>query len=125
MKRDAYDGEAVPFSLKRQQYKQGTRDVAIFIDKGVGERRLDLKDFNKWIVSDRPETKINIGKDYDFYYTKKIRIPVNKQNISLLDTTSILNDMIIPVDPEFYLTPLEKNKCKCVWYLAQQLIIEK
>jgi len=91
MKRDAYDGEAVPFSLKRQQYKQGTRDVAIFIDKGVGERRLDLKDFNKWIVSDRPETKINIGKDYDFYYTKKIRIPVNKQKIPLVDTTSVLD----------------------------------
>ena len=47
MKRDAYDGKSVPFSLTRDQYKQGTRDVAIFIDKGASDRRLDLKDFNR------------------------------------------------------------------------------
>ena len=86
MKRDAYDGKAVPFSLSRNQYKQGTRDVAIFIDKGASEKRLELGQFNKWIKSDRKETKINIGKDYDFYYTKKIRIPVNKSNINDLES---------------------------------------
>ena len=91
MKRDAYDGKSVPFSLTRDQYKQGTRDVAIFIDKGASDRRLDLKDFNKWIKSDRQETKINIGKDYDFFYTKKIRIPVNKNNIKNVHPDSILD----------------------------------
>ena len=91
MKRDAYDGKGVPFSLNRNQYKQGTRDVAIFIDKGASDRRLSLKDFNKWIKSDRKETKINIGKDYDFYYTKKIRIPVNKDNITDLHRDSVLD----------------------------------
>ena len=35
MKRDAYNGQAVPFSLKKDKYKQGTRDVAIYIDKGA------------------------------------------------------------------------------------------
>ena len=80
MKRDAYNGKGVPFSLTREQYKQGTRDVAIFIDKGV-DRRLSLSDFNKWIHSDRSETKINFGKDYDYFYTKKISIPVNKDNV--------------------------------------------
>ena len=46
MKRDAYDGEAVPFSLTRDKYKQGTRDVAVFIDKGVSDKALNLNDFN-------------------------------------------------------------------------------
>ena len=32
MKRDAYDGKAVPFSLEKDKYKQGTRDVALFYD---------------------------------------------------------------------------------------------
>ncbi len=81
MKRDAYDGQAVPFSLERAKYKQGTRDVAIFIEKGNSEARLDLKDFNRWIASDRAETKINIGKDYDYFYTQKIRIPVDIKNV--------------------------------------------
>ena len=80
MKRDAYNGKGVPFSLSREKYKQGTRDVAVFIDKGV-DRRLTLNDFNRWIHSDRSETKINFGKDYDYFYTKKIRIPVNKENV--------------------------------------------
>jgi hypothetical protein len=79
MKRDAYDGKAVPFSLNRDQYKQGTRDVAIYIDKGVNEKRLSLSDFNRWIKSDNQQTKINIGKDYDFFYTQKIRIPVSEK----------------------------------------------
>ncbi len=81
MKRDAYDGKAVPFSLEKDQYRQGTRDVAVFIDKGVSNKALKLEDFNKWIHSDQSKTKINIGKDYDFFYTKNIKVPVNKQNV--------------------------------------------
>ena len=50
MKRDAYDGKGLPFSLNRNQYKQGTRDVAIFIDKGASDRRLNLKDFNLSLI---------------------------------------------------------------------------
>ena len=30
MKKDAYDGKAVPFSMDRDLYKQGTRDIAYF-----------------------------------------------------------------------------------------------
>ncbi len=105
MKRDAYNGKSVPFSLQRHQYKQGTRDVAIFIDKGASDRRLELKDFNKWIKSDRQETKINIGKDYDFFYTKKIRIPVNKNNIKDVAPESALDY----IDIELKTNQLEKK----------------
>ncbi len=80
MKRDAYNGKGVPFSLSREKYKQGTRDVAVFIDKGV-KKSLSLHDFNRWLHSDRSETKINLGKDYDYFYTKDIKIPVNKNNV--------------------------------------------
>ena len=105
MKRDAYDGAAVPFSLEREKYKQGTRDVAIFIDKGASNTRLQLQDFNKWIKSDRPETKINIGKDYDFFYTKKIRIPVNKNNIQLTNKDVLLDY----IDIDLNTSQLEKK----------------
>ena len=100
MKRDAYNGDAVPFSLTRKQYKQGTRDVAVFIDKGEDEKRLDLKDFNRWIASDRRETKINIGKDYDYFYTQKINIPVNKNNV-------LKNNTVHPKDTHLILDTLQ------------------
>ncbi len=102
MKRDAYDGKAVPFSLTKEQYKQGTRDVAIYMDYGRSEQYLDLKDFNRWIKSDRPETKINIGKDYDFYYTKNINIPVNKENI-------IKNNLVHQKDHHLIIDTLKIN----------------
>ena len=88
MKRDAYDGKAVPFSMEREKYKQGTRDVAIYIDKGVSDKRLSLSDFNRWIKSDNQQTKINIGKDYDFFYTQKIRIPVSDEERVKYDNKS-------------------------------------
>tara|TARA_B100001250_G_scaffold400494_2_gene411113 strand:- start:2961 stop:5963 length:3003 start_codon:yes stop_codon:yes gene_type:complete len=102
MKRDAYNGKGVPFSLTREKYKQGTRDVAVFIDKGV-DRRLDLNDFNRWIHSDRSETKINFGtKNYDYFYTKKISIPVNKENV-------IKNKLVHNKDLNLILDSLDLN----------------
>lgn len=115
MKRQAYDGEAVPFSLNRNEYKQGTRDVAIYMDRGASERRLELSDFNKWIRSDRSETKINIGKDYDFYYTKKIRVPVNKRNITQHADDSILDY----IDIDLKTNQLEKKDIMILDLLEQ------
>ena len=108
MKRDAYDGKAVPFSLNKNKYKQGTRDVAIYLEKGeASQKRLELTDFNKWIKSDRKETKIDFGKDYDYYYTKKIRIPVNKENIKHY---KFQNDSILDyLDIELKTSQLEKK----------------
>ena len=100
MKRDAYEGEAVPFSLTRDQYKQGTRDVAVFIDKGVSDKRLNLSKFNKWIRSDRQETKINFGKDYDFFYTQKIRIPVSKEILESTQKESVLEYLDITLNTQ-------------------------
>jgi len=102
MKRDAYDGEAVPFSLTRDKYKQGTRDVAVFIDKGVSDNAINLHDFNSWIHSDQSKTKINIGKDYDFFYAKKITIPVNRKNV-------LKNNLVHENDTNLILDSLELN----------------
>ena len=106
MKRDAYNGARVPFTLDREKYKQGTRDVAIFIDKGVNDKRLLLTDFNRWIKSDNKETKISIGKDYDFFYTKKIRIPVSEKEKSKYKKQDSIPDYI---DIDLNTTQLEKK----------------
>ena len=55
MKRKAYDSDAVPFSLTRDQYKQGTRDAVFYVDKGVKGRWM-ATDFMKWIASDNEQT---------------------------------------------------------------------
>tara|TARA_B100001093_G_scaffold141452_1_gene133935 strand:- start:5247 stop:8285 length:3039 start_codon:yes stop_codon:yes gene_type:complete len=81
MKRDAYDGKGVPFTMPNRLYKQGTRDAALFKDVGISNQRWGVDRMNKWIQSDLPQTKINLGKDYVFFPTKKLSIPVDKQKV--------------------------------------------
>lgn len=83
MKRQAYDGEAVPISMSHEKYKQGTRDIAILNDRNLDEP-LDINRFNEFIKSDAASTKTPpamYGKAYKTYPTKNIRIPVDKNVI--------------------------------------------
>lgn len=98
MKRAAYDSKPVPFSLEKDQYRQGTRDVVYFSDRGVGDRRWLASDMMKFIASDDAQTKVrtNGGKSFNYFPTKKLRIPVDKQKViengtvSSADTARIL-----------------------------------
>lgn len=81
MKRDAYDGMGVPFTMPNKLYRQGTRDVAVFQDVGASAQRWEVSKMNQWIQSDRPQTKVNLGKEYVFFPTKKMSIPVDKAKV--------------------------------------------
>jgi hypothetical protein len=80
MKRKAYDGEPVPFTFEREQYKFGTRDVVYFRDIGVKGRWM-LDDFMNWIKSDAPNTRFKAmgGQEIQFYPQKNVRIPIDKE----------------------------------------------
>lgn len=83
MKRQAYNGEAVPISMGHDLYKQGTRDIAILEERKY-ERALDISSFNQWIKSEAATTKTNplmYGKAYKTFPTKNIRIPIDKEII--------------------------------------------
>lgn len=80
MKRAAYDSDAVPFSMTRDKYVANRREIVYYVDKGV-TNRWTVDDFIRWIASDDPQTKVSSGRQqFDFFPTRKIRVPVQKEN---------------------------------------------
>lgn len=119
MKRKAYDSDAVPFSLTRDQYKQGTRDAVFYVDKGVKGRWM-ATDFMKWIASDNEQTKVSSrgsSKSYDFYPTKKIRVPVDKAKV-------LSNGTVDPADSAKVLDYIDWDFKKNTLYKRDLMIID-
>lgn len=82
MRRKTYDGEPVPFSFGWDQYKQGTRDVIYYQDIGIKGRWM-IDDFLKWVKRDDEKVKFTAmqTKKLQFYPVKKLRVPINKQQV--------------------------------------------
>ena len=95
MKRKTYESEPIPSQMTHDLYAYGVRDV-IRYQPVLDSVRWDIKDFMNWIASDHPRTKIKdilekTGRDANqlpksqqegiFYPTRKIRVPVNKENV--------------------------------------------
>lgn len=81
LKRDAYDGKAIPGKMKFNDYKQGTRNFAVFQDRI--KKRITVEQMNNFILSDKKETKAQLqnGMTIDYYPTKQIRIPVDSAKV--------------------------------------------
>ncbi|MGM0496657.1 MAG: protein O-mannosyl-transferase family [Bacteroidota bacterium] len=87
MKRKAYDSEPVPFSLKENQYKQGTRDqlpVVNRIDKYV-----DVKKLVDFIGSDDSQTQLSAQGNTKINY-----VPTNKYTVPV-DSAKVVNNNIV------------------------------
>ncbi len=95
MKRKTYESEPIPSQMTHDLYAYGVRDV-IRYQPVLDSVSWDIKDLMNWIASDHPQTKIKdlmrkTGNDINqlpesqqegvFYPTRKIRIPVNKENV--------------------------------------------
>jgi hypothetical protein len=95
MKRKTYESDPIPSQMTHDLYAYGVRDV-IRYQPVLDSVRWDIKDFMNWIASDHPQTKIKdllikTGQDPNqlpesqqegvFYPTRKIRVPVNKENV--------------------------------------------
>jgi hypothetical protein len=82
MKRQTYDGKPVPFSFTWNEYKQGTRDVIYYQDIGVKGRWM-VDDLIKWIKRDDDKVKFKAmgRKELMFYPQKKVRVPVDKEQV--------------------------------------------
>jgi len=102
MKSDFYDGKGLPLSMPHKLYRQGTRDVALFQDVNTKDKRWSVSQMNDWIQSDLPRTKVNMGKDYVFYPTKKMSIPVDAAKV-------IANGTVSPEDAHMILPSLNWN----------------
>ncbi len=86
MKRKFYDGDAVPFSLEKKDYVQGTRDVLYYQDLKISGRWY-AEDFIDYTLRNDdgvfftafPNTQS--PKKLQFFPMKKFRIPVDKSAV--------------------------------------------
>ena len=79
MKRKAYQSDAVPFSLTREKYVQGTRDYVPFYDRQI-PGYTDAKEVMEFIKSENQDAKVRTqgGSSLNYLPTKKLFIKVDK-----------------------------------------------
>ena len=134
MKRKTYESEPIPSQMTHDLYAYGVRDV-IRYQPILDSVRWDIKDFMNWIASDHPRTKIKdylekTGRDPEqlpksqqegvFYPTRKIRVPVNKENVLKSGVVKPEDaDKIVPyIDIDLPETALLKNQMMMLDILA-------
>ena len=125
MKRKAYESEAIPSQITHEKYRTGNRDVLYhqnadqIFNKEVSDSRWSIQAFIDWVDGNQEQTKLKyyfeqMGADINeysddvlnwvYYPTKKLRIPVNKNNVlesglvKLKDSAEIVDyiDITIP-----------------------------
>jgi len=113
MRKDAYDSEGLPFSLNKEQTRQGRIGVAHLIDR-TGGKPFDLRNAFKWLASDRKETKEIPGYgNIEHFPAKKFYLPVNKEKViaegvvAPEDSASIVDQLNFDYSKENY---IRKNK---------------
>ena len=134
MKRKTYESEPIPSQMTHDLYAYGVRDV-IRYQPVLDSVRWDIKDFMNWVASDHPRTKIKdyldkTGRDVNqlpksqqegvFYPTRKIRVPVNKENVLKSGIVKPEDaDLIVPyIDIDLPETALFKNQMMMLDILA-------
>ncbi|MBU1717972.1 MAG: DUF2723 domain-containing protein [Bacteroidetes bacterium] len=121
MKRKAYDSEPVPFSMTRDQYKQGTRDYVIVYENKNLQDYVDLKEIMDFVKSDNPATKLPLqGGPREYFPTRKFRIPVDTAKVIANGTVSAdqVDNVVKNVDWEITDNALMKNHLMVLDLLA-------
>ncbi len=77
MKRKAYESEPVPFSMEKEQYIDGRRNIVYLLDRV--KNHVNLKDAIDFVRSDDPKTKQlpNLREKIDYIPTKRFILPVD------------------------------------------------
>ena len=85
----AYDSDPVPFSLTKEQYRQGTREAVLFKDRGV-KGYINVKDLVEFAKNDDADHKLEMGggTSYNYFPTKNMSIPV--------DSATVFNNGTVP-----------------------------
>jgi len=91
MQRKAYESDPVPFSLKPDQYRSGTRDIVYLIDRVKGYS--DIREVIEFVASDDPRTKQlpDLRESIDFIPTKRFAVPVDSVKVVANGTVSPQN----------------------------------
>ncbi|MDP4282290.1 MAG: DUF2723 domain-containing protein [Bacteroidota bacterium] len=78
MYKKMYNSDPLPFTLSKEQYRDGTNDIIPFYDTGY-KGYVELKDLMKFIHSNDPQTFLTLsnGQKMKFFPSKKIKITVD------------------------------------------------
>lgn len=81
MKRKAYDSEPVPISFSREQYRGSNRDYSFFVERTKDPILLD--DLIKFmsLEDERAKVQLRSGHWVNYFPSKKIIIPIDKDHI--------------------------------------------
>jgi tetratricopeptide (TPR) repeat protein len=92
MRRKAYESEPVPFKLKPDQYRTGTRDAVYVLDNPRIKRDyVGLKEAVDFIADDNPATKLQQADGAAYIPKKLIRFKIDKEAV-------IKNKVVAPED---------------------------
>ena len=122
MKRKAYLSDPVPFSLTREKYRQGNRDVTYLIeDEAIKNSFIDLKALFGILAQDDEKLRMNTSQIgmIDFFPTKKFMVTYDP--LEILKTGAITNKMISRLDTlrwEINNQAIEKNNLMILDLLA-------
>ena len=97
MKRKAYDSEPVPISFSREQYRGSNRDYSFFVERTKDPILLD--DLIKFmsLEDERAKVQLRSGLWVNYFPSKKIIIPIDKDHIIKNKVVSEkLYDSIVP-----------------------------
>ncbi len=74
----AYNSLPIPLTLVKEQYRQGTNDIVVFIDNKIDDY-IELKDLMDFIKSDNPNTYVTLqnGSRMKIFPAKKVKITVD------------------------------------------------
>jgi hypothetical protein len=89
IKRKAYDSDAVPLSMTQEKYRQGKREqILIYEQKGI-EGYQNIREMVDFVASDDPRNKFDYGdRAFDYFPSKKFRIPVDSAKVVANGTVS-------------------------------------
>ena len=78
MYKKAYDSDPIPFTLKEEQYQQGSNDIIPFYDIGI-KGYVELQDLIDFIASDNPRTYLTLqnGDKIKYFPSKKVKLTVD------------------------------------------------
>ena len=92
MKRKMWDSDPLPFSLREEQYTQGTRDLVYLLDDPrIKRETVDLREAVSFVGSEDPATKLRQAGNASYIPKKVISYPIDKEAV-------IRNNVVRPED---------------------------
>ncbi|MDP4204663.1 MAG: DUF2723 domain-containing protein [Bacteroidota bacterium] len=110
MKRKAYKSEPLPFSLTRDQYLEGKREVVYLLDDERIKGAVSLKEAINFVLSDNPSTKLPQADNASFLPTRNFALGIDKKAViasgivSAKDSAKIVDNMLIMLPKRQYIT---------------------